>query len=220
MTDPQIPPERERAGLACPALTKPQKLRENSTRSAFAPMRARIDPAIAIKSPDVKPVTAPIIDKPPSKPKPSWAAEINARIELWLEVRSQPDKLNATWGFLPKHNPDGVFRACVCLNTLLWPSQGAIARGDKQAVRWLFSVALLERLSICTPRQNPELVAARYRIVKTVIGPDCQHWQSILWAAYALKDHELTSVIDRMPIYGEKPEPGPHLVAAFQIGGQ
>jgi len=216
--DPPDEPEKERAGLGCPALTKNQKLRENSTRSAFAPMRARIDPAIVAKSPVAKPVSAPSIEKPPTNPKPAPPAEINARIELWLEVGPRPEKLNAIWGYLPKPISH-TWRACVCLNTLLWPAQGAIARADRQAVRWLFSVALLERLSICTLKQNPELIAARNYIIAVVLGAKHDRWQGVLWAAYLLKDHELTKAIDTLPIYGAEPEPGPHKVASFQIGG-
>jgi hypothetical protein len=184
-------------------------------------MRAQVNPVIADKlaalrpkEPE-KPKTEVIPKtKEPDKPRKERQIDWDSRVILSIGVLPRPDKQNCAWAFIG--HGKGYYSAAVLLNTLLWPVNGAITRGDKQAVRWLFSVAMLERLFVCTPSHNPELTQARHQIIESVI-PKYQGFEKILWAAYLLKDHPITSALNDLPIYGEAPKPGPHLVAEIKL---
>ena len=134
--------------------------------------------------------------------------------ELWLEIVHKPEKENCTWAFVPKINAEGVQRLCVALNAAHWPTDGALARSDTRAVRWLYSVAVLERISFAS---DHHVVAIRRHLVALVSGKGRQAWESILWAAYSMKDSELTKSIATLPIYSTTPAPGPHKVATFTL---
>lgn len=186
-------------------------------KSAFAPMRAKLDPAIAAKLPVIpqeEPV-APKAQKTAKSPASVQLESVMIRCELWLEVVNLADKLNAAWGYIERKNRPGTQRIGVVLNAAQWPTNGALARSDTRAVRWLFSVAVLERLS--TWLKRPELREARNYIVTAALGAGWEAWQTILWASYALKDHELTSPIETLPIYGPDPQCGPYRIAAFTL---
>ena len=101
-----------------------------------------------------------------------------------------------------------------CSTAPTGPLDGALARGDVRAVRWLFSVALLERVSFET---NRDILRIRCHLVSTVLGPGKQGWESVLWCSYTMKSHQLTEVIETLPIYGTNPAPGPHKVATFEV---
>jgi hypothetical protein len=183
------------------------------TKSVFKPMIAKLDPAR--------------LPKPPAVPEPTSETRTTALrtdtpivtppllVELYLEVRHLPDKPNAAWCFIPRPQIPPVTRLGVVLNSAYWPTDGALARGDKYAIRWLFSVALLERISF-EPRDSYVHAIRRY-LVALVLGNKWQAWQTVLWAAYRLKDHTLTEPIAMLPIYDCVPEPGPHKVASFEV---
>jgi hypothetical protein len=146
--------------------------------------------------------------------KPTPLVPIKA--ELMLEIVDKPEKQNCAWAWVErKNNAPGVQRIGVALNRAQWPVGGALERGDKQAVRWLFGVALLERISFA-PRGSAAH-GLRWHIVRTVMGDMAQPWQSVLWCAYLLKDHPLFSAIDQLPIYGAKPVVGSHLVTTISL---
>jgi hypothetical protein len=194
-----------------------------STKSAFAPMTARIDPSIAAKLP-TRPLPRPAESVAPKAEKTvstkscehhkSPIPTVPIVCELWLEVRHLPDKPNCVWAFIPKANAEGVQRLCAALNNACWPVDAALARGDVRAIRWLYSVALLERISF---ESNRDILRIRRHLVALVLGPGKQGWETVLWCAYTMKDHELTQAIATLPIYGENPAPGPHKVATFEI---
>jgi hypothetical protein len=94
-----------------------------------------------------------------------------------------------------------------------WPTAAALAKGDTKAIRWFASVALLERIALM--RGNPILEAARRHLVELVSKEPL--WESVLWAAFSLKDHEITSPIVSMPIYGLNPQLGPHQWISFAV---
>jgi hypothetical protein len=197
-----------------------------STKSYFKPMVPKLDP-----------VRSPRLTEPKGKngsvsaavsPQGRWERRGLSRsdngsavatpgiAELWLEIVDKPDKANAVWAWIErKNNPPGVQRIGVALNRAQWPAGGALERGDKQAVRWLFGVALLERISFA-PRGSAAHGLRRH-IVRTVLGDMAQPWESILWAAYRLKDHELSEPVAALPIYGKSPAPGPHKIATVSL---
>jgi hypothetical protein len=192
-------------------------------KSVFQPMTARINPSIAAKLPvgpsfrpeeTVAPKVEKIVSTKSCERHKSPISAVPIVCELWLEVVRKPEKENCAWGYIPRSNVDGVQRLCVALNTAHSPVDGALARSDTRAVRWLYSVALLERVSFESGRQ---IIAIRRQLVALVLGPGKQAWETVLWCAYALKDHEMTETISTLPIYGTSPERGPHKVATFEI---
>jgi hypothetical protein len=198
--------------------------------SAFQPMRARLDPAVTAELPaqPEKP-TAPIKENasklPPDQTMRRDTADhrgqssdpvtVEVQIEISLELANRPEKSNCAWAYIERKNPPGIQRLGVVLNSAYWPTDGALARGDKRAVRWLASLAMLDRLN--TWFQEPALKAARDHLVRSTLGGEFQLWQTGLWAAYALKDSEILAPIDKLPIYGASPAKGPHLVASFPV---
>jgi hypothetical protein len=192
-------------------------------KSAFAPMTARIDPSIAAKLP-VRASSRPAETVTPKAEKSvrmnscehhkSPIPTVPIVCELWLEVVRKPEKENCAWGYVPKSNVEGLQRLCVALNSATWPTDSALARNDTRAIRWLFSVALLERISF---ESNRDILRIRRHLVALVLGSGKQGWETILWTAYVAKDHALTKAISTLPIYGENPEHGPHKLATFEI---
>jgi hypothetical protein len=192
-------------------------------KSAFAPMVARIDPSIAAKltaksssrpTESVAPKAEKSVRTNPYEHHKSPIPAVPIVCELWLEVVRKPEKENCAWGYIPKSNVEGLQSLCVAINATCWPIDGALARNDTRTVRWLYSVALLERLSF---ESNRGILRIRRHLVALVLGPGKQGWQTVLWCGYALKDNELTESIATLPIYGTTPAAGPHKVAAFEI---
>jgi len=154
-------------------------------------MTARLDPARLPKPPAVPDPTALRTDTP--------IVTLPLPVELTIEVRHLPDKPNAAWCYVPRPQIPPVTRLGVVLNSAYWPTDGALARGDKRTIRWLFSVALLERISF-EPRDS-YVHAIRRHLVALVLGDKWQAWQTVLWTAYRFKDHTLTEPIAMLPIW-------------------
>lgn len=199
-------------------------MKTEKPKSAFPTIKPKIDPAIAAK---LKAQSAPAAKATSAKPgeiqapgrgtqSPSVAADmVKVTCEIWLEVLHDPEKLSPVWAYIVHKNPPGVQRIGVVFNSAHWPVDGALARNDIRAARWLFSVALLERLTF--HYGSPVVREAKFHLNRAVLGADCPLWQSGLWSAYPLKDHELTAPIEKLPIFGSSPDRGPHMVASFPV---
>jgi hypothetical protein len=190
-------------------------------KSAFAPMRAKLDPAVASKLPQAVPKQQPPSASakktvpPSSSVRPPDLVTVEIRCELWLEIVDRPEKLNCAWSYVARENPAGVQRVGIVLNAGQWPAGGALERDDKRAVRWLASLAVLDRLN--TWSNEPVLRAARDYLVHAVLGNGAGLWECGLWAAYQLKDSDITAPIETLPIFGTSPNGGPHLVTSFLV---
>ena len=186
-------------------------------------MRAKLDPAVATKlpvAPKQEPTSASTqkaVDKGllSSSVSPPDLETVEIRCELWLEIVNRPEKLNCAWSYAERQNPPGVQRIGIALNMAHWPSGSALERADKRAVRWLASLAVLDRLN--TWPGNPVLRATRDHLVRAVLGNNTELWQTGAWTAYTLKDSEITAPIETLPIYGTEPQRGPHMVTAFSV---
>jgi hypothetical protein len=188
-------------------------------KSAFKPMSAKLDPARLPEAPAVVPTPtgSPSSSSSLNGDNTETVSTPTMLVELTVEVRHLPDKLNAAWCYIPRPQLPPTTRLGVVLNTAHWPTDGALVRGDKRAIRWLFSLALLERISF--ERRNSYIHVIRRHLVALVLGDKWQAWQTVLWTAYRLKDHALTEPIAMLPIYGSVPEPGPHKVASLEVIG-
>src|ERR1700757_1978535 len=91
-------------------------------------------------------VKAPAKEKSASPPQPS-GEEIIQTVSFFLEIVDNADKHCPCWAYVadPRHSDYGA-KLTVCLNIAYWPAAAAIERKDWRAIRWLTSVALLERV--------------------------------------------------------------------------
>src|ERR1700732_5623879 len=92
------------------------------TRTAFAPMKAKIDPGISAKLPrsaqpapaaKATPAKDEEIQAPGSESPSPTGLMVTVTCELWLEVVREPERLNAVWGYILRQNPPGIQRITV-----------------------------------------------------------------------------------------------------------
>jgi hypothetical protein len=111
---------------------------------------------------------------------------IKIGVELWLEVVDASDKLNPAFAYISRdHTPQKIV---VVLNKHHWPTAGALSRSDSVALRWLVSLAVLDRCA--TWRSHPVLASVQRYLTELAIGRWLDY-QACVWAAYRLKDHQM-----------------------------
>jgi hypothetical protein len=73
-----------------------------------------------------------------------------------------------------------------------------VERKDWRALRWLVSVALLERLTV---QRHPILQAVSQRLAQSALQRAQVHgWERCLWSAYPLKDRPFSERIQTIPL--------------------
>jgi hypothetical protein len=112
------------------------------------------------------------------------------QIELSLEVVNDESKCNPAFCYLkPQVPPEGESqRLVVALNRAVWPAAGALQRGDAAALKWLISLAILDRCA--TWRGNP-ILATLHRHLVTITLSRWLDYQVITWTAYQFRNHPM-----------------------------
>jgi hypothetical protein len=140
-------------------------------KSVFAPMTAKK----LAHSASIKPSPAK------SSPVPSAKSgdEIIKSISFFLEITDNPQKHCPCWCYIadPRH-PDYGTRLTAVLNTAHWPTAAAIQRKDWRAIRWLTSLAILERIALSS---YPVWLALKAHLGSVALGtPRPQNWELVL----------------------------------------
>jgi hypothetical protein len=196
-------------------------------KSAFGKMTPKVDPSLRTKlvvssavaaspHPPARGTTQPqpANDRVPTTTSPRKAPvlsgpPISVAVELWVEVVEAPDKHCPAFAYISAdHKPQ---RIVAVINKALWPSAAALTRADANALRWLTAMSILDRCG--TWRSHPILAATQRYLVEIVIG----HWldyKAIAWAAYALRNHQLT---ERIPELVSNPKTEPQKFAEFSV---
>jgi hypothetical protein len=135
--------------------------------------------------------TAKTLSHSSTKRQPLTPGEpIKIAVELWLEVVDANDKFNPAFAYISQdHNPQKIV---VVLNRSHWPTAGALSRNDAAALRWLTSLAILDRCT--TWRGHPILAATQRYLVEAALGR-WMDFQAVAWATYRLKDLPLLAAV-------------------------
>jgi hypothetical protein len=136
-----------------------------------------------------------------SRSEPRSGPPVTIKIELWCEVILAPEKSCPCWAYLGQNNPPGIQRLVAVLNQSMWPTAGALERGDYNAIRWLVGGVLLDRCM--TWMSHPILREVHRHLMNAAFGGEkWQQFQGGVWCAYKLKDHPLLASIDRLRVIG------------------
>ena len=120
-------------------------------------------------------------------------------VDLCLEIVNRPEKLAPFWGYLGDPRTADFGKRCVaCLNAAHRPASAALERKDWRALKWFVSLAICERVSLET---HALVESVRFRLGQLALArPSVDRWESILWAAYSLKDRELLAGLESVPL--------------------
>jgi hypothetical protein len=171
----------------------------SSIKSAFAPMRAT-----RTASPSAAPPSSP--ERLPKKPQPSKTGQPSAKDEValdvtfWIEVVEKPLKEAPFWAYVGNPREIDTFgrRIVAVLNTSHWPATAAVERKDWRAIKWMASLAILERVGL---QYHPILSAVRFRLCQLALcRPKAHERESILWAGYRLKDSSFLAGLESIPL--------------------
>jgi hypothetical protein len=134
-------------------------------------------------------------EKPLHSP-PVFVRNLNIAVQLWLEIAEEPQKACPAWAYIAKAQEQATCRLVAVLNKDKWPTAAALARLDRNAIRWLVALAILDRC--LTWPSNPILRAIHLHLMRLALGEIAIAYQGGLWAAYSLKDHPLLAPIDSL----------------------
>jgi hypothetical protein len=135
---------------------------------------------------------------------------ISVPVELWIETITDLDKICPCFAYVSPPQETHVTRLTIAFNLALWPTVGAVTRGDENALRWLAAMALTDRAT--TWPSHPVLHAAGRHFADLV---DChQGHQRGIWTAYSLRDHDL---LRRIPDLVSTPSLLPTKFAEFTV---
>jgi hypothetical protein len=166
-----------------PNISKPQ-IMSTPIKSAFPPMRATASPE--------KPTAVNSLN--------DIANEVQLEVAFWLEITDRPQKEPPFWAYVgnPKETDSFGRRIVAVLNVSYWPAAAAVEHKDWRAIRWMASLAILER---CALQYHPVLSAVRFRLCQLAsCQPKAHNWETILWAVYRLKDTSFVAGLDSVPL--------------------
>jgi hypothetical protein len=180
-------------------------------KSAFAPIKTHFKSAIADTAATNLAVEIPPEPKPntpvaaASSPLPESTTQ-TITTELWVQLVNDPLKNCPCWAFLGNpHKPLFCSAITIVYNTAHWPAHGAVARKDFQALRWLGALALLERLALS---RHPITDALRSYLLGLVSGRRFATWETVLWAAYLLRNLSPFTELDHAQLWDARLERG------------
>ena len=143
------------------------------------------------------------------QPRPS----VTIRIELCVQIIDDPEKYCPSFGYISRGGPPGTQRIVAVLNENVWPTAAALQRGDVNALRWLTSLAVVDRCQ--TWPAHPILRAVGRHLAKVALGDCVQDYQLGLWTAYRLRNHTMFAGIDSLSILKRNPGERPSAIEKF-----
>jgi hypothetical protein len=136
------------------------------------------------------------------------------RIEVitLAEPRRRWSRLEKERCYIPRINQPGRTRLCAVLNSAHWPTDAALARGDVRAIRWLFSLAVLERLSF-------EPVGPITQIRRRLVAVGARGWPASMGKSAVVRLPAQRSRAKRTgrDIANLWIDPGPHKISGFEV---
>jgi hypothetical protein len=191
-----------------------------ATKTAFKPMRPRIVPrllksvaspaAVTEPDPDVKPAKPTPPNAPVTKPEPAPETPkvdvAPAKVSIFLQVISAPEKLGLGQAYLADTRKSGTGRI---IGLTLFQERALIAQAlekqDEAIIRFVASVLLIELLTYSKTGRHPE-VNAIGKALKQRLGVDSWGFgPNLTCLAIQLAQHEMTA-LDKLGLF-EPPAP-------------
>jgi hypothetical protein len=185
--------------------------KDNSRKSAFAPIAPRINTELAdrlIREADARKlaangsVTVAKSQSQPAKesevPCASLAHAEPVTINLEVTILSAPEKLSPAWGYIRPYTLG------VTLNQAYEPARSAIATCDFAQLRWLTMLAIVQRL-LGQHHREPAIKGITQHLWKLVERPESAFWDGC-GVSYRLSKHPISEGIERLNLNTAGPQ--------------
>jgi hypothetical protein len=182
---------------------KEETRHHKAVSSAFAPMRPKINAALADRllrqAEEARKVKAalPAVATPQAQPGRRTSASFT--VELMLEIVNDLEKVSPAWGYVR------AFTLGAVLNRAFEPTRTAVAARDFAQVRWLSMLAIVNRL-LAQHFREPAIKIVRQYLWKVVERPESALWDGC-GISFRLSRHPISAGLEQIDLNASSPQP-------------